>query len=164
MMKNLLIAISEKAIKYEDFNFTPEQIENNWLGTIPASEKQIIEAENKLGIKLPKDYIEFIKITNGFSAPNDIEPTFEAIENIDFLRNIEPFAIEAYAYLPELENSILVGGIEEEQYFLLLPPKSKNEQWRYWKFANWHPGEHAYQNLKEYFEDVLQFIIENHES
>ena len=164
MMKNLLIAISEKAIKYEDFNFTTEQIESNWLGTISASEKQIIEAENKLGIKLPKDYIEFIKITNGFSAPNDIEPTFEAIGNIDFLRNIEPFAIEAYAYLSELENSILVGGIEEEQYFLLLPPKSKNEQWKYWKFANWHPGEHPYQNLKEYFEDVLQFIIENHES
>ena len=163
-MKNLLISISEKAIKYEDFNFTTEQIESNWLGTISASEKQIIEAENKLGIKLPKDYIEFIKITNGFSAPNDIEPTFEAIENIDFLRNIEPFAIEAYAYLSELENSILVGGIEEEQYFLLLPPKSKNEQWKYWKFANWHPGEHPYQNLKEYFEDVLQFIIENHES
>ncbi|MGO4772636.1 hypothetical protein ACEN2I_13310 [Flavobacterium sp. W22_SRS_FK3] len=53
MMKKLLISISEKAIKYEDFNFTPEQIENNWLGIIPATEKQISETENKLGIKLP---------------------------------------------------------------------------------------------------------------
>lgn len=164
-MKDLLLAISEKAIKYEDFNFTSEQIENNWLGTIPATEKQISEAENKLGIKLPQDYIEFLKITNGFSTPNDcVEPSFESIENIDFLKNIEPFAIEAYSYLPELQNAILIAGLEEEQYFLLLPPESKNEEWRYWKFANWHPGEHPYENLKTYFEDVLQFIIKNHES
>ena len=164
MNKNLLISISEKAIKYEDFNFTSEQIENNWLGTIPATEKQINDAENKLGIKLPEDYIEFIRITNGFSAPNGIEPSFENIENIDFLKNIDDFVIEAYSYLPELENAILIAGISEEQYFLLLPPKSKNEEWKYWKFANWYPGEHPYENLKEYFEDVLRFIIDQHES
>lgn len=161
-MKNLLTSISEKAIRYEDFNFTPEQIETNWLGTIPASEKQISDVENKLGIKLPNDYIEFIKITNGFSAPNQIEPSFESIENIDFLKNIDPFTIEAYG-LPELENAILVAGIEEEQYFLLLPPESKNGEWKYWIFANWHAGENPYENLKEYFENVLQFI-EKHKS
>jgi RNA polymerase subunit RPABC4/transcription elongation factor Spt4 len=136
MMEKLLIAISEKAIKYEDFNFSREQIENNWLGTIPATEKQISETEKKLGIKLPKDYIDFIKVTNGFSAPNDVEPSFENIENIDFLKNIEPFAIEAYSYLSELKNAILIAGIEEEQYFLLIPPESENEEWKYWKFAN----------------------------
>lgn len=163
-MKELLTIISEKAIKYEDFNFTSEQIENNWLGTIPATEKQVSETENKLGIKLPKDYIEFIRITNGFSAPNDIEPSFENISNIDFLKNIEPFASEAYSYLPELKNAILIAGIEEEQYFLLIPPESGNEEWKYWKFANWYPGEHPFENLKDYFEDVLQFIVENHES
>lgn len=164
MIKNLLVSISEKAIKYEDFNFSSEQIETNWLGTIPATEKQINKVEDKLGIKLPEDYIVFLKITNGFSAPNDIEPSFESIEKIDYLKNIEPFAIEAYAYLPELKNAILVAGMDEEQYFLLLPPESDDANWKYWKFANWHPGEHPYQNLKEYFEDVLQFIIENHES
>ncbi|MFB3386345.1 SMI1/KNR4 family protein [Flavobacterium sp. LAR06] len=162
-MKNLLISISEKAIKYEDFNFTPEQIEHNWLGTIPASEKQISDVENKLGIKLPNDYIEFLKITNGFSAPNHIEPSFGSIENIDFLKNIDPFTIEAYG-LPELENAILVAGIEEEQYFLLLPPESKNEEWKYWKFANWYPGEHPFENFKAYLEDVLRFITKEYES
>ncbi|WP_236010649.1 SMI1/KNR4 family protein [Flavobacterium chungangense] len=164
MMEKLLTTISEKAIKNEDFNFTSEQIENNWLGTIPATEKQISNTENRLGIKLPKDYIEFIKITNGFSAPNDIEPSFENISNIDFLKNIEPFTIEAYSYLPELKNAILIAGIEEEQYFLLIPPESENEEWKYWKFANWYPGEHPFGNLNEYFKDVLEFIVKEHES
>jgi hypothetical protein len=163
-MKELLTTISEKAIINEDFNFSSEQIENNWLGTIPATEKQISDTENKLDIKLPKDYIEFIKITNGFSAPNDIEPSFENISNIDFLKNIEPFAIEAYSYLAELKNAILIAGREEEQYFLLIPPESENEEWKYWKFANWYPGEHPFENLKDYFEDALQFIVKNQES
>lgn len=161
-MKNLLIDISRKAIKYEDFNFTIEQIEKEWLGNIPATESEILDTEVRLGIKLPKDYIEFLKITNGFSAPNDIEPSFEKIEEIDYLKNVDEFTIEAYG-LAELEDAILVGGKSEEQYFLLLPPKFKNEKWKYWKFANWHPGEHPFENLAEYFKDVLEFIVNEHE-
>jgi cell wall assembly regulator SMI1 len=162
MMENLLIDISEKAIKSEDFNFTSEQIENNWLGNIPASEKQIFEAENKLGVKFPEDYKEFLRITNGFSAPNDVEPSFEEIEKIDYLKNIDESIIETYN-LVELEHAIIVGGISEEQYFLLLPPKTENEKWKYWKFANWIPGEEQYSNLKDYFREVLNFITEINE-
>ena len=161
-MKKLLIEISQKAIKYEDFNFTEEQIENNWLGNFPTTEKQIIEVETKLGLKLPEDYKEFLKITNGFSAPNNIEPSFENTEKIDFLKNVDEFIIECYG-LPELENAIIVAGILEEQYFLLIPPKSVNEKWKYWKFANWYPGEHPFENLNKYFESVLKFIEDEHE-
>ena len=31
----------------------------------------------------PEDYKEFLTITNGFSAPNEIEPSFEKIEEVD---------------------------------------------------------------------------------
>lgn len=161
-MKELLIDISKKAIKYEDINFTKEQIENNWLGNLPVTESQILEAENKLGVKLPEDYKKFLKISNGFSAPNDIEPSFERIEKINYLKNVDEFIIEAYG-LVELENAIIVGGISEEQYFLLLPPKSIKENWKYWKFANWYPGEEPFENLDEYFESVLKFIEDEYE-
>ena len=162
-MKNLLLEISEKAIEYENFNFNTKQIQNNWLGNASATEEQITEAETKLAVKLPNDYKEFLKITNGFSAPNDIEPSFENIEKIDYLKNVLDYVIDSFNYLPELETAIIVGGILEEQYFLLLPPKSENESWKYWKFAHWFPGEQSFQNLTEYFEDVLQFIINEHE-
>lgn len=158
-MKNLLSEISKKAIKYENLNFSAEQIQNNWLGNISATEKQITEAETKLGIKLPEDYKEFLRITNGFSAPNDVEPSFEKIEKIDYLKNIDEFIIETYN-LVDLKNAIVVGGISEEQYFLLLPPKTENDKWKYWKFANWIPGEEQYSCMKDYIEEVLNFIIE----
>ena len=161
-MTNLLKEISEKAIKYEDFGFTSEQIKGNWLGTTPATQKQIIEAENRLGVKLPDDYKEFLSITNGFYAPNDIEPSFENIENIDFLKNIDKDTIEAYNDI-NLENSIVVGGLNEEQYFLLIPPVLVSDNWKYWKFANWIPGEHAFENLYKYFSDVLDFINNEYE-
>lgn len=162
-MKSLLIEISKKATKYEVFNFTREQIDNEWLGNFPTVEKEILESEIRLGVKFPKDYRRFLAITNGFSAPNDIEPSFENIIEVDYLKNIFEDVIEVYNYLPELETAILIGGKLEEQQFLLLPPKLESEKWKYWKFANWLPGEQPFENLTEYFKSVLDFIINEHE-
>ena len=165
-MDSLLKQISEKAIELGDFEFTQEQTENKWLGTKPASETEIKLTEKRLGIEFPTDFKKFLSITNGFSAPNDIEPTFEPTDKIDYLRNIDRFIIEAYSIDgienigQELEKSILVGGINEEQYFLLIPHNLTTGKWKYWKFANWHPGEEEHENLESYFKDVLEFINE----
>ena len=42
--------------------FSSEQIKNNWIGNLPATQKEIEETESRLGIKLPADYKEFLKI------------------------------------------------------------------------------------------------------
>tara|TARA_R100001230_G_C5568225_1_gene90748 strand:- start:113 stop:625 length:513 start_codon:yes stop_codon:yes gene_type:complete len=169
-MNELLKLISERAIELADFDFTQEQTKNKWLGTLPASEDEIKLTEKRLGIELPADFKLFLSITNGFSAPNDIEPTFVPISKIDFLKNIDSFIIEAYSIDgienigKELEKSIIIGGLNQEQYFLLIPPNSKKEFWKYWKFANWYPGEEEYENLESYFSEVLKFMNEQIES
>lgn len=169
-MNSLLKQISEKAIELADFEFTQEQTENKWLGTKPVSETEIKLTEKRLGIEFPTDFKLFLSITNGFSAPNDIEPTFEPINKIDFLKNIDSFIIEAYSIDgienigKQLEKSILIGGINQEQYFLLIPPNLTNEKWKYWKFANWHPGEEEHINLESYFTEVLNFMNEQIET
>ncbi|EDP70778.1 hypothetical protein FBALC1_08463 [Flavobacteriales bacterium ALC-1] len=163
-MNSLLKQISKKAVELADFEFTQEQTENIWLGTKPVSETEIKLTEKRLGIEFPTDYKQFLSITNGFSAPNDIEPTFEPINKIDFLKNIDSFIIEAYSIDGienignQLEQSIIVGGINQEQYFLLIPPNSTNEKWKYWKFANWYPGEEEHKDLESYFKEVLNFM------
>ena len=165
-MNSILKNISEKAIELADLEFSQEQIKKKWLGTKPASQYEIKLAEKRLGIELPTDYRWFLSITNGFSAPNDIEPTFESLDKIDFLKNIDSQIIEAYSIDgienigEQLEKSILIGGVNEEQYFLLIPSNSTNGKWKYWKFANWHPGEEEHESLKSYFEEVLNFISE----
>lgn len=155
-MKKVLEQISINAIKFEDFNFTTAQKQAGWLGYKPASEHEIDNAEQRLGIKFPQDYKDFLFITNGFSAPNDIEPSFERVENVVYLKSIDIDIIEAYD-LEELKESIVIGGLNEEQYFLLIPPSTSLEKWKYWKFANWHPGEQEFSSMENYFKDVLQF-------
>jgi len=77
--------------------------------------------------------------------------------NINYLKNIDKNIVEAYNS-PKLERSILVAGINEEQYFLLIPPLSSSAEWDYWKFANWIPGEQSFENLYSYFSTVLEFL------
>ncbi|MEJ2880442.1 hypothetical protein [Pedobacter sp. GR22-6] len=57
-----------------------------------------------------------------------------------------------------LSSSILIGGFQEEQHFMLVPPSSDHIEWRYWKFASWIPGEQPFDSLNAYFSDVLIFL------
>ena len=162
-MKELLSQISKKAIQLADIEFSELQIQNKWLGNSPANLTEIDLAEKRLGLKLPLDYKKFLSITNGFKASTNIEPTFLDINKIDFLKNIDLETINIFSTDKELlkhKDSILVAGIDDEQYFLLIPPNSNSDKWDYWKFANWIPGEEKYNDLESYFKDVLEFINE----
>lgn len=133
-MKNLLSEIFEKAIELGHFEYNQEQTQNKWLGTKPATISAIKQSEKRLGIELPTDYKEILEITNGFSASTIVEPTFQPIEKIDYLKNIDSFIIEVWSQEEvadigeQLKRSIIIGGIEEEQYFLLIPPGLNNKK------------------------------------
>ncbi len=165
-MKKILKKISETAIRQGGFTFTDEQIESKWLGNAPASSTEIKQLEVRLQMALPKDYKAFLLITNGFATPNEnIEPSFEKVDKVGFLKDIDPKLIEIWISDDEqfdvaikLARSILVGGINEEQYFLLVPPLFENETWEYWKFASWIPGEDPYEGMENYFINALDFL------
>jgi len=165
-LKKILKKISETAIKQAEFTFTNEQIESAWLGNLPASSDEIKRLEERLDIVLPKDYKLFLSITNGFSTPNEnIEPSFEPTDSVGFLKDIDPHLIEIWISNDELldvaiklARSIVVGGRNEEQYFLLVPPLSENGDWEYWKFASWIPGADPYEGMENYFINALDFL------
>jgi hypothetical protein len=167
MMQKVLKRISELAIKSGDTQYSKEQIESNWLGNYPANVEDIEYAGKKLGITFPQDYKDFLLLTNGFAATiNHNEPRFEALENVDYLVNIDSFMVETWNQKgledigKELSRSILIGGVEEEQYFLIIPPESLNDHWKYWEFASWLPGEYPFKNLLAYFTSVLEKMEE----
>ena len=164
-MKKLLSKLFEKSIELNDFTFSDDQIKKKWIGNPPTTKLIIKEVEKKFGVKFPDDYKEMLLISNGFPAVNNIEPTFEPIENIIFYKDYEYSVIEIWRGMEglddEVENlkgSILIGGINGEQQFLLIPPKRKNDEWKYWKFANWIPGEEEYDNLTKYLKSVTEFM------
>ncbi|WP_157504249.1 SMI1/KNR4 family protein [Flavobacterium profundi] len=162
-MKEILLTLSLVSIELGDVAYSEKQLHEKWIGFEPATNNQIQAAEKRLSVDFPKDYIDFLNITNGLSVTNDVQPSFMKVEDIDYLKIIDPFLVEVWSG-PEiwkigqcLERSILIGGKEEEQYFLLIPPKEKDDNWRYWTFASWRPGEEEFLDLKSYFESVIEF-------
>ncbi|MFN0200512.1 MAG: SMI1/KNR4 family protein [Bacteroidia bacterium] len=170
IMRKMLQEISAKAILLNEYDFSQAQIDAAWLGTTPANEKEIDLIQNKLGVKLPDDYISFLSITDGFPQYYSTTVTFLPIKKIDYLRNIDNDLIEMWGEAKELKDisdalqrSILVGGINEEQYFLLIPPKTEKGKWKYWLFASWIPGESEFENLEAYFRQKLTALQEETE-
>ena len=163
-IQEVLSALSLISIKLGDIEYSRNQIANNWIGFEPATPTQIESSQNKLALEFPDDYVGFLEITNGLSTPNQVEPSFMQVEQIEYLKKVYPLIVEIWsAYEPllhigeQLQRSIIVGGKDEEQYFLLIPPKVKEDNWKYWTFSSWGPGETEYSDLKSYFQHVLEF-------
>jgi len=164
-MQQLLKRISKKSLLLNEYEFTEQQKESQWLGTAPATNTEIEAAERHLKTTLPDDYKEFLKISNGFHQAISTNPTIIPISKIDYLVNIDEDLVEIWKSHIELEEtakslsqSIVIGGINEEQYFLLIPPHDKHKKWRYWVFASWIPGEHEYRDFKDYLNSTLTFL------
>lgn len=165
-MKKKLKILFEKSIELGDEKYTNEQINSKWIGKNPASKIEIRQVEERLGINFPQDYVELLTITNGFlTCSRDVEPSFQAIEEVDFYRNFQWNVIDIWTemendidLITKLKRSIMIAGSEDSQQFLIIPPIDENDQWRYWKFATWSPEEDEYKNLEEYLDEVIDFI------
>lgn len=161
--QQLLKRISELAISQDTHDF-PAHIKNaNYLGRPPASATELDEAEQKLQLTLPRDYKEFLLASNGFDCFSSIGVTLSSIDKVDYLVNVDKELVEIWVssledanpeFSTKLANSIIVGGVAEEQQLLLIP--LGNQQWECWFFSNWGAGETIYPGFRYYMEEELQ--------
>ncbi|MCU1023109.1 SMI1/KNR4 family protein [Stenotrophomonas maltophilia] len=103
----------------------------DWCGVPGASEKDIVDAENRLGVRLPKSYRDFLKVSNGFAMPGRfidillpvelIRPFGQDNEEIVQIRRelvVDP-VVEAFEY--HLDRAIQVSGTPQmSDDFILL--------------------------------------------
>ncbi len=159
-MEDLIKKLFKESIESGNIEYSEQEINSNWIGNPPATEDMINKVEEKLNVSFPQDYRELLLIANGFKTSNDaVEPSFMKIEDVDYLKDVDPFLIECYEdTLEELAISIIIGGKHEGQQFLLIPPTDEKGHWRYWKFANWIPGEEEFKDLKDYLNYVINGI------
>jgi hypothetical protein len=161
-VKELLHAISIKALAQGKIPFTEQQFNAQWLGETPASRSAIVRCEDKLKLQLPTDYIEFLHCSNGFVSTSDIHTSFLPIEDVDYFEVKDKALVDFWvAKEPEiglqLQRSILIAGLSEDQQLLLVPPH-ENEGWHYWQFAAWIPGIVSFENLSAILNDQLAFL------
>ncbi|MHC1652942.1 SMI1/KNR4 family protein [Stenotrophomonas maltophilia] len=103
----------------------------DWCGVPGASEVAIADAENRLGVRLPKSYRDFLKVSNGFVLPGRfvdillpvelIRPFGQDNEEIVQIRRelvVDP-VVEAFEY--HLDRAIQVTGTPQmgDDFFLL---------------------------------------------
>jgi SMI1 / KNR4 family (SUKH-1) len=163
--QELLKRISLLSIQQEELEFPAEVIEKQWLGFEPATLDDIRLKEATLGIRFPQDYIDFLLTTNGFMACRNTFPTLCSINEVGFLRDIEPNIIDCCdsesdgeSLVNSFRNGIFIGGLHDEQQMFLGPVE--HGQWVCWFFASWLPGEWQFQSLRYYMEYVLRELEE----
>jgi hypothetical protein len=108
-------------------------------------------------------------VSNGFRATSNIGVTFLPVERVGWLRDLDselanivgtPADKDDSAQAARFQRSILIGGLDEEQQFLLVPPGGVDKEWKYWFFGSWVPGEEPYLSLRFYLESELQFMMD----
>ena len=151
---SLLKNLSLLAIKDDPELFAEDLILSKWLGSDPASEASILAAEERIGKKLPADYREFLKASNGFPRHSNTSPSLLPVEEIGWLSDLDnglaelveqmlEWGGEKYAGLSK--DCLLVSGLNEEEQILLFPTKEGN--WECWYLVipggcgeTWYPG------------------------
>ncbi len=161
-MRDLIRTLFEKSLELGDIEFSNSEVTTKWLGYKPASLESINKTEERLGLVLPNDYKELLLITNGFREFNLVEPSFLPVDKIDWIKKLNPELLEAFLIDPIgwdlLNRSIIIGGLNEEQFMFLIAPIKDNGEWIYWKSAYWDPIGTEYSSLKEYFLDIVGFM------
>jgi hypothetical protein len=165
-LKDYLQQISQNAIKLHPENYTDEEKKEQWIGSKPATSKAIEATQKRLGTELPQDVKDLYRETNGTSEI--LKQTFggfDPIDKIDWLKNIQPETIEAYAgmgedYVEALNNSIVIAGANHPHMVLIIQPYGRREKWRYWEFAGYIPGENEFFGIEKYLDRLNDFLVD----
>ena len=163
-MKKLLEEISKRAILLNDFDFSEEQIKLKWLGYSPATEGEIKTAEQRLNVVLPKDYVDFLKISNGFYITTNIGSFLLPVDKIDYLKVLEEDLVDIWNEHEVLKDigdaltrSLLISD-KSEQYILLIPPKTNDDKWQCWRFDKYIHEDSMFKSFNDYLKNELTFL------
>lgn len=138
--------------------------ENKKMILSPATKQEIENAEERLQIKLPKEYKDFLKISNGLKTISDTIPTLLSVDKIGWLKDLDKELVDIWCnpdesddkeFIESFSKSLLIGGHMEEQQLLLIPSK-KSKEWECWLFASWLTGESKYPDFRYYMESLLE--------
>lgn len=145
----------------------------------PATEEELVQVEQRLGIHLPPSYREFLLHSNGFGHIPYGVGRLLPVEEIAWLRDTDPELVEIWgdedSDVPD-EQYLIYGDMQDgtairTRYFrtallisgdgpgrdgdVFLVPDVITEagEWETWFFASWIPGAHRYPSFREFLEE-----------
>jgi HEAT repeat protein/cell wall assembly regulator SMI1 len=140
----------------------PSPDSNNWLGFKPATKRKIQKLEQRLGVKLPPSYTDFLRTSNGWRRTTPFIGRIRPAEEVEWFRVeneqwVEEYAqdgskqpdTEYYVYSPEgaadhraehMSSLLQISDVEDGVYLLNPEAVTPDGEWEAWFFANWVPG------------------------
>lgn len=170
--EKLLKAISSRAIKTNRELFSKQVIRQKWLGFSAAAPETIAAVEQRLGVKLPSDYVQFLAVSNGFMAPSQMVPDLFPTEQLGRFKDLQTDAtlLEILQMgvpgQPEidLKDAIQISplGSGGGEMVFMVPPENEAGRWQVYFFeaplANWS----VYPSFRHFMEGVYENLeIEN---
>ncbi|WP_157523205.1 SMI1/KNR4 family protein [Herbidospora cretacea] len=144
-----------------------------------AGEAGVRLLEERLGVRLPPDYREFLTVTGGWNPDTPMCPPLRPPAQVGWTRDVDPDLAEGWGddlppvpdeeyflYGPEqdcalhfrseyLRDTLHVSDWDDGQVVLLNPRiVSPGGEWEAWDYANWHPGAVRYRSFRELLEVV----------
>ncbi|MFC4062251.1 SMI1/KNR4 family protein [Planomonospora corallina] len=152
-----------------------EQRPPEWLGMDGAGEAEIVQHEERLGIRLPPSYREFLQVTNGWDEETRSSLRLLPIAEVGWTRDVDPHLAESWGpksgspavsdedyftygaeqdpihirdeYMP---GTLCIAEYLEGQVYLLNPHViTPDGEWEAWNFATWYPGAYRFRSFWE---------------
>jgi cell wall assembly regulator SMI1 len=125
-----------------------------------ATDERIAATEARLGVRLPPDYADFLRATDGWPSLSDQTPGLRSVDRIDWFRAAHQDWIDVYTEEGEEEGDIewnreLGGALQisdegDSVVFLLNPQVTDSDgNWEPWIFGNWIPGADRFRSFGE---------------
>ncbi|WP_168211268.1 SMI1/KNR4 family protein [Actinosynnema sp. ALI-1.44] len=128
-------------------DLVPEVVRDKWLGFEPADEAAVVAAEDRLGVRLPPSYREFLLTTDGWRNAGMFVWRLRDTSNLGWLRDIEPFWAGDWEGLegepePDDDNKFTRGlmiSLEADAGVLFLDPGDVDEagEWAAYSLFTW---------------------------
>lgn len=157
--------------------------DRDWLGAPGASEGELRAAEERLGLRLPPSYREFLACSNGWACAGPSSMCGGALRpasTIDRFAREHADWIEAYVgpagghdttpedhlvygptqdcvafRLAYLGECLQISDVQDGGVYLLNPAVSRDGEWEAWHFANWLPGATRFRSFRELVEGLV---------
>ncbi|MER5650694.1 SMI1/KNR4 family protein [Streptosporangium sp. NPDC002524] len=137
-----------------------------WLGATGASETELARHEERLGVRLPPSYREFLQVTNGWDKKTYSSLHLLPVAELGWTRDVDPYLAEVWGPKPSspdisdedyfvygagqdpmhirdeyMPGTLYISEYLEGQVYLLNPHIVMSDgEWEAWSFATWKPG------------------------
>jgi len=141
--------------------------EARWLGYEPASEQTVLAVEERLGVRLPPMYRNFLLTSNGWNCIGELD--LLKAEEIGWFAEREAWLLDSWSGpglefftedLKMLKRCLLISsGQDGSGGYLLLHAENGNENGE-WNAYEWWPGHGAHPEPHDSFAALLTSVRE----